>query len=86
VINIRVVQLGRGLVRHEAAPDTTVGEVLAAVGIAPRGMEVRVGGRKARSADPLKDGDLITVIPLIKGGTSNSSATGRTAGEEERSR
>ena len=74
MMNIRVVQLGRGLQKHAAAPDATVGDVLEAVGISSKGMEIRVGGRRATQADHLKDGDLITVIPKIKGGSQSLEA------------
>ena len=67
-IRVRTVQLGRGIFEYAAEPGATVEQGLAAAGIAAERMEIRVRGRRAPLTEPLRDGDLVTVIPLIKGG------------------
>ncbi len=69
-IKVRIVQLGRGVFEYIAEPGTTVEQGLAAVGIPTDRMEVRVRGKRAPLTESLRDGDLVTVIPLIKGGRS----------------
>jgi predicted amidohydrolase YtcJ len=67
-IKARIVQLGKGIFEYEAESGATVASGLAAAGISAERMEIRVRGRKAELSTPLQDGDLVTVIPLIKGG------------------
>lgn len=67
-MNVRIVQLGRGVFKYEAADGATIADGLAAAGISVEHMDVRVRGRPAKVEDTLHDGDLVTVIPLIKGG------------------
>jgi molybdopterin converting factor small subunit len=47
----------------------TVAMGLEAAEVATSGMEVRVNGAAATPGQPLRDGDLVTVIPRIKGGS-----------------
>ena len=67
-ITVRIVQLGKGVFVYAAEEGSTVATGLAAAGIEAGHMEVRANGRTAVLDDPLRDGDLVTVIPLIKGG------------------
>jgi hypothetical protein len=67
-MNVRIVQLGRGVFKYAAADGATIADGLEAAGISVEHMDVRVRGRKAAVEEPLHDGDLVTVIPLIKGG------------------
>jgi sulfur carrier protein ThiS len=67
-MNIRIVQLGRGVFKYAADEGATIADGLDAAGISVEHMDVRVRGRPAKVEDPLQDGDLVTVIPLIKGG------------------
>ena len=67
-MNVRIVQLGRGVFKYEAQEGATIAEGLEAAGISVEHMDVRVRGRPAKVEEPLHDGDLVTVIPLIKGG------------------
>jgi len=67
-MNVRIVQLGRGIYNFKAEEGATVADGLEAAGISVEHMDVRVRGRPAKVEDPLRDGDLVTVIPLIKGG------------------
>jgi hypothetical protein len=67
-MNVRIVQLGRGVYKYEAQDGATIADGLEAAGISVEHMDVRVRGRPAQVEDLLRDGDLVTVIPLIKGG------------------
>lgn len=67
-INVRIVQLGKGVFHFSAEPGATVAAGLAAAGIAPGTQDVRVNGRPATPDQLLADGDLVTIVPLIKGG------------------
>lgn len=67
-INVRIVQLGKGVFQYAGATGATVETGLTAAEVPTSGMEVRVNGRPASGQQPLQDGDLVTVIPLIKGG------------------
>ena len=68
-INVRIVQLGKGVFDYAAEAGATVAMGLAAAEVATSGMEVRVNGTAATPERPLRDGDLVTVIPRIKGGS-----------------
>ena len=67
-INVRIVQLGRGVFKYAADEGATIADGLEAAGIKVEHMDVRVRGKPAKVEDALRDGDLVTVIPLIKGG------------------
>lgn len=67
-MNVRIVQLGRGVYKYAAEEGATIADGLAAAGISVEHMDVRVRGRPAKVEDLLHDGDLVTIIPLIKGG------------------
>lgn len=67
-IKVRIVQLGKGIFEYVAEPGVTVGAGLTRAGIDATRMEVRVSGRRATLDTPLTDGDLVTIIPRIKGG------------------
>ena len=64
-IRVRILQLGRQVIDHQA----NAGQALAATGIeVGPGMDVRVNGAPAEDETPLRDGDVVTIIPRIKGG------------------
>lgn len=68
-IRVRVLQLGRRVLEHSGPPGLTVDVALEATGMAPGpGMELRVDGAPAGGATELQDGQVITIIPRIKGG------------------
>ena len=67
-MNVRIVQLGRGVYKYAAEEGASIADGLAAAGISVEHMDVRVRGRPAKVEDILRDGDLVTVLPLIKGG------------------
>ena len=67
-IEIRVVVLGRAVMRVPCPEGTPLAALIEAAGIEVGGRDVHVNGR-ARSLDqPLEDGDLVTVIPRVRGG------------------
>ncbi len=67
-IKVRIVQLGKGVFLYRTDEIATVESGLSVAGINAVGMDVRVNSRPADPSQPLRDGDLVTVIPLIKGG------------------
>ena len=74
--HVRIVQLGKGIFEYVAEPGATVAAGLAHAGVDANRMEVRVGGRRVELDALLRDGDLVTVIPRIKGGATRPSAAG----------
>ena len=57
------------MIDHQANAGQTVAQALAATGIeVGPGMDVRVNGAPAEDETPLRDGDVVTIIPRIKGG------------------
>jgi sulfur carrier protein ThiS len=76
-INVRIVQLGRGVAYFQGPRGSTVEAALASVGIDAVGMDVRVDGRQAKADQPLMDGSLVTIVPPIKGGGVGKFLTGR---------
>lgn len=68
-VRVRILQLGRRVIDHTGRPGLTVGSTIEAVGItAAEGMDLRVNGAPAEDATPLRNGDVVTIIPRIKGG------------------
>jgi molybdopterin converting factor small subunit len=64
-----VLQLGRRVLSHVGPPGLTVQATLDAVGLAAAtGLDVRVNGTPAGGEAVLRDGDVVTLIPRIKGG------------------
>jgi hypothetical protein len=68
-MRVRILQLGRQVIDHRGQVGETVDTALAAVGleVAP-GVDIRVNGMAAHGATALHDGDVVTLIPRIKGG------------------
>lgn len=75
-ISVRIVQLGRGVFPYEGEAGATVEQALSAASVPTAHMEVRVGGRRSELTDELHDGDLVTVIPRIRGGAVPARAAG----------
>jgi sulfur carrier protein ThiS len=67
-IKVKIVQLGKGILQCELEDLTSVEASLTKVGITGAGMDLHVNGRKAQPGQQLQDGDLVTIIPRIKGG------------------
>lgn len=68
-IRVRILQLGRQVIDHRGQAGQTVAEALAVTDlhIGP-GMDLRVNGEPAGGDTPLRDGDVVTIVPRIKGG------------------
>ncbi|MBI2873487.1 MAG: MoaD/ThiS family protein [Firmicutes bacterium] len=69
-LSVRLVQLGKGVLRKSVAQGTTVGQLLQQTALSTARMELRVNGKLAEVDRVLHDGDLITLVPLIKGGST----------------
>lgn len=67
-LSVRVVQLGRGVLNCDLDAGATVRDALSSQQIPFDGMEVRVNSEPATVDQPLRHGDLVTVVPLIRGG------------------
>ncbi len=68
-IHVRVLQLGRRVVDVDTKPGQEVMDVLRAAGLnETKGMDLRVNGRTPEAGYTVRDGDVVTVIPRIKGG------------------
>jgi molybdopterin converting factor small subunit len=68
-VRVRILQLGRRVLEHVGGPGLTVAAAIEAVGLAAaEGMDLRVNGAPAEPATSLRDGDVVTLIPRIKGG------------------
>jgi hypothetical protein len=75
-VNVRIVQLGKGVLAYQAEEGATIQDALESAGVPIVSMEIRVGGRRAEPTEPLKDGDLVTAIPRIRGGRSPKRSVG----------
>ena len=70
VINVRVAQIGREIVDLKLPKGTSLQQALDKAGLtALRGLEVRVNNVGAGMDRELKDGEIVTLIPDIRGGT-----------------
>lgn len=68
-IRVRVLQLGRRVLQHTGPAGLTVAAALEGVGLgAAEGLDLRVNGASAGQDTVLRDGDVVTLIPRIKGG------------------
>lgn len=68
-VRVRILQLGRRVIEHVGGPGLTVATALDAVGLAEvQGLDLRVNGAPAEGGAILRAGDVITLIPRIKGG------------------
>ncbi len=68
-VRVRILQLGRRVLEHAGPPGLTLAAALQEVGLAAaEGLDVRVNGTPAEGSRVLQDGDVVTLIPRIKGG------------------
>ena len=66
---VRLVQLGKAIHSFRVPEGATLDQALAMADLPSReGMDIRVNGKKVAVTHPLQDGDLITVVPFIRGG------------------
>jgi hypothetical protein len=75
-VNVRIVQLGKGVLAYQAEEGATIQDALESAGVPIVSMEIRVGGHRVELTEPLKDGDLVTAIPRIRGGRSPEGSVG----------
>ena len=68
-IKVRVAQLGKGIFNLNAPASVPVRYALLQAGIHAEGMDVRVNGKPVTMETMLVNGDLLTVVPQIKGGS-----------------
>ena len=68
-MQIRILRLGHSARHHEAAAGATVGEVLEAVDLSAQGHAISVNGLGASTTTALVDGDVVTMVPKIEGGS-----------------
>jgi sulfur carrier protein ThiS len=69
-MRVKVVQLGRGVLNSDLEAGATVQDALSSQRIPFDGMEVRVNSEPTTLDHPLREGDLVTVVPLIRGGST----------------
>ena len=68
-MRVRILQLGRQVIEYRGHPGATVATALAAVALqVGPGVDIRVNGVAANGTTTLRDGDVVTLIPRIKGG------------------
>jgi hypothetical protein len=75
-IKVKIVQLGKGVLHWDLEDPTPVKDSLVKLGITGVGMDLHVNGRPPQTGQKLQDGDLITIIPRIKGGTRGEISGG----------
>lgn len=70
-ITVKVVTMGKGITQFVREAPLTLGTVLDEVGINGQ-MEVRVNGAVADRGHRLATGDMILVVPKIRGGSGRA--------------
>jgi len=65
---VKVARLGDQVKEFFVEEGQTVGSLLDEVGIDPEGWDLRVNGVPSSRETPLEDGDIVTLVPPIKGG------------------
>lgn len=65
---IKVAKLGEKVKEFFLEEGKTVQDVLELAGFRTRGFDLRINGNPAKLTDVLADGDIVTLIPKIKGG------------------
>lgn len=74
-MKVRILQLGRKVLDYEAEAGSTLESALAATGVTVgQGMDLRINSQPAKLESVLNQGDVVTIIPRIKGGVTSSSA------------
>lgn len=67
-IKVRVAQLGKGIFNLNAPSSVPVRYALQQAGINAESMDIRINGKPVTMETMLVNGDLLTVVPQIKGG------------------
>jgi sulfur carrier protein ThiS len=67
-ISVQVASVGGSSRSLHARGGITLGDLLKQAGINPTGHDIRVNGPAASLDHVLEDGDVVTIIPKIRGG------------------
>jgi hypothetical protein len=68
-IMVKVAPLGKSVSEVTVPVGSTVGDVLKAANVNPTAtQDLRLNSQPARTADVVKNGDIITLVPAIRGG------------------
>ena len=65
---IKVARLGNAVEEVALSSGQTVGDALTAAGLELENEQIRIGQRDASESDVLHDGDIVTLVPKVKGG------------------
>lgn len=65
---VKVARLGTAVQEIALEADKNVGDALAAAGLEVDNEELRINSRAASESDSLSDGDIVTLVPKVKGG------------------
>lgn len=68
MILVKVAQLGKKVEEVALEDGANVGAALAAAGFRADGFELRLNGATATAATAIRPGDVVTLVPQIKGG------------------
>lgn len=72
-VRVRIIQLGKSVQAGEWDAPPTLAAALAEHGMPTEGLDVRINGRPASPTHVLADGDMVTIVPRIKGGQCSAS-------------
>ncbi len=69
-IKVKVIQLGKKIFQYEGRPQNTVGDALKTAGVIIDHLrsDIRLNGHVVTQNTTLHDGDIVTVLPPVKGG------------------
>jgi sulfur carrier protein ThiS len=65
---VKVAKVGAKVEEVALDSGANVGDALRAAGVAPEGFELRLNGTPSPATAPVRGGDVITLVPQIKGG------------------
>lgn len=65
---VKVARLGEQVKEVDLGSGGTVEQAISGAGSNPQGTQVRVNGEAAEMSATLRDGDVVTLVPQIKGG------------------
>lgn len=68
-MTIKILRLGHSARTVETPAGTTIAELLAAEDVATSGYAISVNGLGASGSTALADGDVITLVPKVEGGS-----------------
>ena len=65
---VKVARLGSQVTEVAVSDSASVQDALDAVGLEVENEDIRIGGRSVNAGDGISNGDLITIVPKVKGG------------------